>query len=138
VDHFLRKGGHYTYHAGNRSWLRDQCVLDGRSHFGGFTLAVFLVRKTIATHAPKLAAHSESPLAAFGSQWANLGGLAIFLYVGAEVSVMSGVIFFLEETQIMNLPSQVAGFVGPLFRLFAMFGRFIGSWLMTSRPVQSR
>jgi FHS family L-fucose permease-like MFS transporter len=98
---------------------------------GVFTLAVFLVRKTIATHAPKLAAHSESPLAAFGSKWANLGGLAIFLYVGAEVSVMSGMIFFLEQTQIMNLPSQVAGFVGPLFMLFAMFGRFIGSWLMT-------
>jgi FHS family L-fucose permease-like MFS transporter len=80
---------------------------------------------------PRRAASPESPLAAFGSKWANLGGLAIFLYVGAEVSVMSGMIFFLEETQIMNLPSQVAGFVGPLFMLFAMFGRFIGSWLMT-------
>jgi MFS transporter, FHS family, L-fucose permease len=31
----------------------------------------------------------------------------------------------------MNIPSQVAGFVGPVFMLFAMFGRFIGSWLMT-------
>lgn len=96
-----------------------------------FTLAVFLVRKTIATHAPKMAAHSESALSAFKSKWANLGGLAIFLYVGAEVCVMSSMIFFLEEPQIMNLPSQVAGFVGPLFMLFAMFGRFIGSWLMT-------
>jgi FHS family L-fucose permease-like MFS transporter len=96
-----------------------------------FTLAVFLVRNTIATHAPKLAAHSESPFSAFKSKWANLGSLAIFLYVGAEVCVISGMIFFLEQPQILNVPSQAAGFVGPVFMLFAMFGRFIGSWLMT-------
>jgi FHS family L-fucose permease-like MFS transporter len=96
-----------------------------------FTLAVFLVRKTISTHAPKMAAHSESSFAAFKSKWAGLGALGIFLCVGGEVSVMSSMIFFLEEPQIMNLPSQVAGFLGPLFMLFAMFGRFIGSWLMT-------
>jgi MFS transporter, FHS family, L-fucose permease len=96
-----------------------------------FTLAVFLVRNTISTHAPKMATHTESPFSAFKSKWANLGALAIFLYVGAEVCVISGMIFFLEQPQIMNIPSQVAGFVGPVFMLFAMFGRFLGSWLMT-------
>jgi FHS family L-fucose permease-like MFS transporter len=96
-----------------------------------FTLAVFLVRNTIQHHAPKMAAHSESPFSAFKSKWANLGSLGIFLYVGAEVCVISGMIFFLEQPQIMNIPSQAAGFVGPVFMLFAMFGRFIGSWLMT-------
>ena len=96
-----------------------------------FTLAVFLVRNTITKNAPKMAAHSESPFSAFKSKWANLGSLGIFLYVGAEVCVISGMIFFLEQPQILNIPSQVAGFVGPIFMLFAMFGRFIGSWLMT-------
>jgi FHS family L-fucose permease-like MFS transporter len=96
-----------------------------------FTLAVFLVRNTISTHAPKMAAHSESPFSAFKSKWSNLGSLGIFLYVGAEVCVISGMIFFLEQPQIMNIPSQVAGFVGPIFMLLAMCGRFIGSWLMT-------
>ena len=96
-----------------------------------FTLAVFLVRNTISTHSPIMAAHSESPFSAFKSKWSNLGSLAIFLYVGAEVCVISGMIFFLEQPQIMNIPSQVAGFVGPVFMLLAMCGRFVGSWLMT-------
>jgi MFS transporter, FHS family, L-fucose permease len=96
-----------------------------------FTLAGFLVRKTITRHAPKLAAHTESPLAAFKSKWASLGSLAIFLYVGAEVCVISGMIFFLEHPRIMNIPSQVAGFISPCFMLLAMGGRFLGSWLMT-------
>lgn len=97
-----------------------------------FTLAVFLVRNTITTHAPKMAVHTESPFKAFGSKWANLGSLGIFLYVGAEVCVISGMIFFLEQSQIMNIPSQVAGYIGPIFMLFAMFGRFIGSVLLRS------
>jgi FHS family L-fucose permease-like MFS transporter len=96
-----------------------------------FTLLVFLVRNTVTKNAPTMAKHSESPFSALKSKWANLGSLGIFLYVGAEVCVISGMIFFLEQPQIMNIPSQVAGFVGPVFMLFAMFGRFIGSWLMT-------
>ena len=95
--------------------------------FALFTLAVFLVRNTISHHAPKMAEHAESPFRAFESKWANLGALGIFLYVGAEVCVISGMIFFLEQKQILNVPSQVAGFVGPVFMLFAMFGRFGGS-----------
>jgi len=96
-----------------------------------FTVAVFLVRNTITAHAPAMASHKESPFSAFRSKWANLGSLGIFLYVGAEVCVISGMIFFLEQPQIMNIPSQVAGFVGPVFMLLAMIGRFLGSWLMT-------
>ena len=99
--------------------------------FAIFTLAVFLVRNIIAANAPKMPANPESPFKAFESKWALLGSLGIFLYVGAEVCVISGMIFFLEQPQILNVPSQVAGYVGPIFMLFAMFGRFIGSWLMT-------
>jgi FHS family L-fucose permease-like MFS transporter len=96
-----------------------------------FTLAVFMVRNTVTANSPKMAEHTESPLSAFKSKWANLGSLGIFLYVGAEVCVISGMIFFLEQPQILNIKSQYAGFIGPVFMLFAMFGRFIGSWLMT-------
>ena len=77
-----------------------------------------------------MAEHAESPFSALKSKWANLGSLGIFLYVGAEVCVISGMIFFLEQKQILNVPSQVAGFVGPVFMLFAMFGRFGGSVLL--------
>lgn len=95
-----------------------------------FTLAVFLVRKTIAAHAPKVSGHSESPFSALKSKWANLGAIAIFLYVGAEVCVISGMIFFLEQPEILNVSSQVAGYIAPFFMLFAMAGRFMGSALL--------
>lgn len=95
-----------------------------------FTLAVFLVRKTIAAHAPKLPEHAESPFSALKSKWANLGAIAIFLYVGAEVCVISGMIFFLEQKEILNVSTQVAGYIVPFFMLFAMGGRFLGSFLL--------
>jgi FHS family L-fucose permease-like MFS transporter len=96
-----------------------------------FTLAVFLVRNTIDAHAPKRAEHVESPFSALGSKWANLGSIGIFLYVGAEVCVISSLIFFLEQEQILNVPSQIAGYIAPIFMLCAMIGRFAGSALLT-------
>jgi len=95
-----------------------------------FTLAVFLLRKTITEHAPQLAAHSASPFSALTFKWGALGSLAIFLYVGAEACVMSGMILFLEQPHILNIPSQTAGYVSPLFMLFMMIGRFAGSALL--------
>jgi MFS transporter, FHS family, L-fucose permease len=95
-----------------------------------FTLAMFLSRRTIAAHAPELALRQESPLAALRSRWANLGAIGIFLYVGAEVCVLSGMIFFLEQRQILNVPSQIAGYVAPFFMLLAMVGRFAGSAIL--------
>lgn len=95
-----------------------------------FTLAVFIVRNTISEHAPKTALNTQSPFSALKSKWANLGALGIFLYVGAEVCVISGMIFFLEQEHILNVPSQTAGYLAPIFMLFAMIGRFGGSALL--------
>ena len=95
-----------------------------------FTLAVFLVRKTISAHAPPVAQNVESPLSALKSKWANLGAIAIFLYVGAEVCVISGLIFFLEQPHILNVSAQAAGYIAPVFMLLAMVGRFGGSALL--------
>jgi FHS family L-fucose permease-like MFS transporter len=95
-----------------------------------FTLAVFLARNVITAHAPRISSHAASPFKALTSKWANLGALAIFLGVGAEVTVLSGLIFFLEQEHILNVPSQVAGKLAPFFMLFAMFGRFSGSFLL--------
>lgn len=95
-----------------------------------FTLLVFLARNMINAHAPRLAQHASSPLKALASKWADLGALAIFLGVGAEVTVISGLIFFLEQENILGVPSQVAGKLAPFFMLFAMFGRFSGSFLL--------
>ncbi len=95
-----------------------------------FTLLVFLVRNTITNNAPKIVEHAPSPFKALTSKWANLGSIAIFLYVGAEVAVISGLLLFLEQERILNVPTQVAGAIAPFFMLFAMFGRFIGSVLL--------
>jgi len=95
-----------------------------------FIVGVLFVRKTISAHAPALPEQSVSPLSALKSRWANLGAIAIFLYVGAEVCVISGMIFFLEQPQILNIPSQVAGYIAPIFMLLAMIGRFGGSVLL--------
>ena len=97
---------------------------------GIFTLAIFFARRTITARAPELGHTIESPLAALRSRWANLGAVAIFLYVGAEVCVLSGMIFFLEQRQILDVPSQIAGYIAPIFMLLAMVGRFAGSALL--------
>ncbi len=97
---------------------------------GLFILAVTLVRKTISDHAPAIPQNTASPLSALQSKWANLGAMAIFLYVGAEVCVISGLIFFLEQEQILNIPSLTAGYIAPIFMLLAMVGRFAGSALL--------
>ena len=95
-----------------------------------FTVVVFLLRKPLAEHSPKLAAHTASPFSALSSKWGALGSLAIFLYVGAEVCVISGMVFFLEQENIFNIPTQIAGYVSPIFMLLAMIGRFGGSALL--------
>ena len=96
-----------------------------------FMGVVFLVRGTIAASAPQISQAHVPVLSSLSSRWAKLGALGIFFYVGAEVCVLSGMIFFLEQKEILNVPSQAAGMVGPAFMLFAMVGRFVGSWLTT-------
>jgi len=95
-----------------------------------FTLAVFLVRNTIAANAPQTIENAPSPFKAFTSKWANLGSLGIFLYVGAEVCVISNLIAFLEQPQILDVPTRIAGQIMPFFMLAAMVGRFSGSALL--------
>jgi FHS family L-fucose permease-like MFS transporter len=72
-----------------------------------------------------------------GSVWAYrplvLGALAIFLYVGAEVSIGSFFVNFVEQPQIAGLPASVAGGYLSLFWGGAMIGRFVGSFVLRYR-----
>lgn len=72
-----------------------------------------------------------SPLAALGSRWALLGAGAIFLYVGAEVSIGSIMINFLHQDDVLGVTLERAGKLLSLYWLGAMIGRFIGSALLT-------
>jgi MFS transporter, FHS family, L-fucose permease len=66
-----------------------------------------------------------------GSVWAYrplvLGAVAIFLYVGAEVSIGSFLVNFLEHPQIAGLSAVAAGSYLSFYWGGAMVGRFIGS-----------
>ncbi len=65
------------------------------------------------------------------SRWALIGGLAIFLYVGAEVAIGTQMALFLNDGSIWDIPLQDAGYYVSLYWLGAMVGRFAGSALMT-------
>jgi len=77
---------------------------------------------------------NASPLAAFTSRWALFGGLAIFLYVGAEVSIGSILINFLHAPAIMNVSFAEAGRLLSFYWGGAMVGRALGSAVLIRAP----
>jgi FHS family L-fucose permease-like MFS transporter len=68
------------------------------------------------------------------SAWAYphllLGALAIFVYVGGEVTIGSFLVNFMGQREIAALPPEVAGKYVSLYWGGAMVGRFIGSAVM--------
>jgi FHS family L-fucose permease-like MFS transporter len=72
-----------------------------------------------------------------GSVWSYrplvLGAVAIFLYVGAEVSIGSFFVNFVEQPEIAGLPAAVAGTYLSLYWGGAMVGRFVGSFVLRYR-----
>jgi MFS transporter, FHS family, L-fucose permease len=68
---------------------------------------------------------------ALRSGWAVLGAAAIFLYVGAEVSIGSTMTNFLNRPDVFDVTLEHAGKLVSLYWGGAMIGRFIGSALLT-------
>jgi FHS family L-fucose permease-like MFS transporter len=68
---------------------------------------------------------------AISSPWALFGGAAIFLYVGAEVSIGTQMALFLNSDAVWGIPLQDAGKLVSLYWGGAMVGRLIGSALLT-------
>jgi FHS family L-fucose permease-like MFS transporter len=98
-------------------------------------LALFLWRLRGLLRVPhETAEASASPLAAFTSRWALFGGLAIFLYVGAEVSIGSIMINFLHAPRIMNVSFAEAGRLLSFYWGGAMVGRALGSAVLIRVP----
>jgi FHS family L-fucose permease-like MFS transporter len=123
-------------------------------------LFIWIMRRRITDAAPPLAvAHGfgETMRQVLAAPWALVGGLAIFLYVGAEVSIGSQMALFLHSNAIwgqsdspFTLPVigplvgwivgndgvhgvslQEAGKLTAFYWGGAMVGRFIGSALLT-------
>lgn len=99
----------------------------------GLMVFIWFSRRRISTAAALIEQPGEgSVLDALKSRWALFGALAIGLYVGAEVSIGSVMINFLNQPEIMNLPLETAGFyLGNIYWMGALIGRFVGSYLLT-------
>lgn len=93
-------------------------------------IALWRARHRIAGQLPAGTFKSGSVAAAFKSKWAVLGALAIFLYVGAEVSIGSIMINFLVQPDVLGVTHKEATTLLPLYWGGAMVGRFIGSALL--------
>ena len=63
-----------------------------------------------------------------------LGAVAIFVYVGAEVSIGSFLVNFMSQPQVANLSESAAGQYLSLYWGGAMVGRFIGAVVLTRVP----
>jgi|HigsolmetaAR202D_1030399.scaffolds.fasta_scaffold00343_6 FHS family L-fucose permease-like MFS transporter len=93
-------------------------------------VALWRQRRRIAGQLPPGHFTTGSPIAAFKSGWAVFGAIAIFLYVGAEVSIGSIMINFLVQPEVLDISHKQASTLLSLYWGGAMVGRFIGSGLL--------
>jgi len=75
-----------------------------------------------------------SPLRALNSRWAVFGAVAIFLYVGSEVTIGSLMTNLLHSDRTLGLPIHDAGKLVALYWAGALMGRFAGSAFLTRVP----
>ena len=99
-------------------------------------LALFIWWFRGVLHVPSEAEDvNASPLAAFTSRWALFGAAAIFLYVGAEVSIGSLMINFLHQHAIFDVSVESASrFLALFYWGGAMAGRGLGTIALTRLP----
>src|SRR5690349_4407918 len=90
-------------------------------------LFIFAFRKLLDVTKPVDEGQRPSIATAFQSRWALFGAAAIFLYVGAEVSIGSAMTNFLHEPDILNVPMDEAGKMVSYYWGGAMVGRIFGS-----------
>jgi FHS family L-fucose permease-like MFS transporter len=110
-------------------WIAGLIILIG--------ILIYAGRKMISAAAPP-PPHETADIGigrtiseAISSRWALFGGLAIFLYVGAEVSIGTQMALFLNSTHVWNVALESAGKFVSLYWGGAMVGRLIGSGLLT-------
>jgi FHS family L-fucose permease-like MFS transporter len=102
--------------------------------FAIVAIVIFRARKTIADAAPPFSAEPAGPLTALSSSWAVFGALAIFAYVGSEVTVGGMMTNFLSSSEGLGVPIATAGKMVSLYWGGAMVGRFVGSLILTRVP----
>ena len=114
-------------HAVDRAFLIMTALLAGL-----LLLFVFLRAFLIRVAPNHRAAAPVGMFEALRSPWTMFGAAAIGLYVGAEVSIGSIMINFLNQPRILGLPFEVAGsYLANLYWGGALCGRLVGTILLT-------
>jgi FHS family L-fucose permease-like MFS transporter len=107
--------------------------------FSVLAVFIFTARKTINAAAPVPTAEDRmSPLVALKSPWAVFGALAIFFYVGSEVTIGDLLTNFLHSPEILDIPLATAGSMVSWYWGGAMVGRLVGGLLMLTKIPASR
>ena len=113
-------------------WIAGLIILVG--------VVIWMGRRVISASAPATSDETarRGVLAtlrdAASSRWALFGGLAIFLYVGAEVAIGTQMAFFLNSDRVWSVPLEDAAKYVSLYWGGAMIGRLVGSALLTRVP----
>lgn len=106
-------------------------------------LFIWFARRLIADATPPVTEpQAQGGIAAMlieaaSSRWALLGGGAIFLYVGAEVSIGTQMALFLHSDDVLGVSLEQAGKMVSLYWGGAMIGRLVGSALLARVPAAS-
>jgi len=134
----MLRGGVFDSQGGVAAAMRDASLRKIDTSFliiaamlAVLTVFIWRSRRLIESSAPPPAKTEDSVFSALTSRWAVLGAIAIFLYVGAEVSIGSNLIFLLHRPDVLNVSIADAGAMVPYYWGGAMVGRFIGSALLT-------
>jgi len=106
--------------------------------YAGLGLALVALAVTIALFKlppiPEAQRSGSSVAGANTSVWRyshlTLGALAIFLYVGAEVSIGSFLVNYFNQPEIGNLPAKTAARFVSFYWGGAMLGRFVGAAIL--------
>jgi FHS family L-fucose permease-like MFS transporter len=114
-------------HAVDRAFLIMAALL------AGLLLLFSVSRRFLIRVAPNhRAAANAGMFEALRSPWAAFGAVAIGLYVGAEVSIGSIMINFLNQRSVLGLPLDDAGaYLANFYWGGALCGRLVGTALLT-------
>jgi FHS family L-fucose permease-like MFS transporter len=91
---------------------------------------IFVLRRLLDMAKPVDEGQRPSVMTALKSRWGLFGAIAIFLYVGAEVSIGSAMTNFLHEPDMLGGSLEDAGKLVSFYWGGAMIGRLIGSGLL--------
>ncbi|HEY6048378.1 MAG TPA: glucose/galactose MFS transporter [Sphingomicrobium sp.] len=134
-DPALRAAPKGVMEPGHRSNLLgavDRAFLIMAALLAGLLLFFLLLRPFLTRITPNHRAAPAGMFEALRSRWAIFGAAAIGLYVGAEVSIGSIMINFLNQRSVLGLPFDDAGaYLANFYWGGALCGRLIGTALLT-------